>query len=151
MPEAWNRIALTENWLWHLNIAQSSGAYFVLCILGMQASKISLLLDALAKKSLCSTTDTYVPKGCYSYLNIKNKTLPWHSISGLPSSEVSLASSSVEGIYFSCFEPTDCTSCCRRWRSHSCCLCWAQRRSAPLGHLKGAGHELCCTKKQRKD
>lgn len=60
MPKAWNRIAVTENWLRHLNIAQSSGAYIVLFVLGMQASKILLLLDALAKKSLCSTTDRHL-------------------------------------------------------------------------------------------
>lgn len=32
----------------------------MLFVLGMQASKILLLLDALAKKSLCSTTDRHL-------------------------------------------------------------------------------------------
>lgn len=61
----------------------------MLCILGMQASKISLGLMHWQKRLfVLPQTGTYLPKGCYSYLNIKNKTLPWHGISGLPSSEV---------------------------------------------------------------
>lgn len=142
-----------ENWFWHLKTAHSSAVYFLLRVLGMQASKISLLLDALWKKKkkrekigffVLPQTGTYLPKGCYSYLNVKNKTLPWHGISGLPSSERSLAFSNVEGIYFSCFEPTDCTCCCRLLKSLSCWLLWAQWRSASLGLLEGEDHELQC-------
>lgn len=89
-------------------------------------------------------TSTYLPKGCYSYLNVKNKTLPWHGISGLPSSERSLAFSNVKGIHFPRFEPTDCTYCWRSLKSLSCWLCWAQCRSASLGLLEGEDHELHC-------
>lgn len=95
-------------------------------------------------------TGTYLPKWCYLYLNIKNKTLPWRGISGLPNSKVSFASSSAEGMYFFHFEPTDCKFSCRPWRSPSCCLCLAQCRS-PQGCLKGVNHELFYTKKQRRD
>lgn len=124
----------------------------MLCVLEMQASKISLCLMHWQKSLfVLPQTGTYLPKGCYSYLNIKNKTLPWHGFSGLPSSEVSLASRSAEGIYFSPFDCTDCTSCCRHWRSRSRCLRWAQCRKASLGHLKGVDHDLHCTKKQSND
>lgn len=56
------------------------------------------------KISLFYQTGTYLPRACYSYLNIKNKTLPWHGVSSLRSSEVSLASGRIKGIFFSCFE-----------------------------------------------
>lgn len=63
------------------------------------------------KISLFYQTGTYLPRACYSYLNIKNKTLPWHGVSSLRSSEVSLASGRIKGIFFSCFEHIDRTSC----------------------------------------
>lgn len=79
----------------------------------MHASKISPLLDDWQKKkSLFYQTGTYLPRACYSYLNVKNKALAWHGISNLRSSEVSLASGRIKGIFFSCFEHTDCTFCC---------------------------------------
>lgn len=111
MPRAWNGIALAGNWLCHLNMAQSSGANFVLSW-GFLQVKFHFCLMIGKKISLFYQTGTYLPRACYSYLNLKNKTLPWHGISSLRSSEISLSSGRIKGIFFSCFEHTDCTSHC---------------------------------------